>query len=46
MNTHDISIDETDDEIWSASCSCGWVGEDWEDPDDAQLDGEEHQNEA
>lgn len=44
---HDIEVELVDpftsDEC-AASCACGWVGEVWEDYDDAELEGDDHRH--
>jgi hypothetical protein len=46
MGEHDIGVEAIGDGVWTASCSCGWLGEDWEDADDALLDGDDHRGEV
>jgi len=43
---HDISVEsDFTDPGWWAACSCGWIGEEWEDFDDALSDGDDHRTE-
>jgi hypothetical protein len=42
---HDLVIESDFVEPgWWATCSCGWIGETWEDHDDALLDGYAHRD--